>query len=1241
MSSLSTGQQLLPGASIGRAFSLVPDLHEVTLSDGLDVATALAELQDLPWVAYAEPDFTVRTTATPDDPRFDEMWGLDNLGQTGGTSDADIDAPGAWDVHTGSGNTVVAVIDTGVDWTHPDLAENLWVNQGEFNGLAGVDDDGNGYVDDIHGYDFFNDDGNPMDDNGHGTHVAGTIGAVGNNGVGVTGVNWDVQIMGLKFLGSDGSGSGSDAIEALEYAVANGATISNNSYGGDPFSQIFLDAITAARNAGHLFVAAAGNGDIFGIGLNNDLTPFYPSGYNSENVLAVAAVDHNDQLATFSNYGATTVDVAAPGVNILSTQPGGGYQVLSGTSMATPHVTGLAALVWDANPDWTYNQVIDQIVGTVDVLPGLNGLTATGGRINAASALGNPEPPPPPPPPATLPHEDDFNDGTADNFLVRAGTWDTAGNRFNVSPSASNDEAPLYAVLPFQEPLPADLEIQARLNADQGYVEVFGIVFSDFLTNAFVIFDYQDDADFRFAGADMDNDQWVVGRYNSGTWTIDAAASETLNSAVNYDVRILIENDSNLTIEANGVEKLSKVFSTPITDGDLGLGTRNSSSHFDNLLVQEFIPPPPPAPLPYAEDFDDGLAELFDINSGNWAVESGRFRTQSTGGDAVSTLRLAEPLPADLELQATLFSELSGVQQNGFLVFDYQGPTDFKYAGAFVGTDRWAIGHRTSSGWVDDATFTQAIDTATDYDLQLVIQDDQQVGLNVDGVELVTHLFSDVVTDGKLGLAARSAATQFDDVLIQDYVPPPPPPPVTLPVNVDFDDGTADLFAIQSGNWFVGAGTYLGGPTAGSDAVSILGITETLPADVELVATLHAEPSGVQQNGFVIFDYQGPLDFKYAGAFVGANRWAIGRRTAAGWGDLETQSQTVFADTDYRLQVVIDDLDEVRLIVDGVELVSHVFGDAVNDGAIGLGTRAATSRFDDVVVQEFIPPPPPPPVTLPVNEDFEDGVADLFAIQSGSWTVEAGRYVASPIAGSDAISTLALPSPLPPDMQLSAILQAEPVGVQQNGFVIFDYQSPTDFKFAGAFVGTNKWSIGHRSSSGWIKDVVFNQTINAATDYALDAVVQNATDVTVVVDGVTVGNYVFGDAVNDGAVGIGTRQATSQFDDVLIQALGGTAAQSATSLATSRRGFAELSGAVDAGDGEGPVTDVPVVRLPLSEHERVDESLIAAERLKQADRKSRQRSMPYAPLDLDFADRGLLNTALDEELLDELVTSLL
>ncbi|MBN2474057.1 MAG: S8 family serine peptidase [Pirellulales bacterium] len=346
-------------------------------------------------VASYELDVVQKLQATPDDPQYERLWGLENAGQTGGTAGADIEAEAAWDISTGAGSIVVGVIDTGVDYTHPDLAANIWTNPGEIAG-NGFDDDGNGFVDDVHGYDFVNNDGDPMDDHNHGTHVAGTIAAEGNNGSGIVGVNWSSSIMGLKFLSASGSGYTSDAVRAVNYATMMrtqygvNVRLTNNSWGGGGYSSALAAAIAAGGDAGMLFVAAAGND-----GANNDLSPHYPSDYELPNVLSVAASDDADNLAWFSNYGVSTVHLAAPGVSIYSTITGGGYASYSGTSMATPHVSGVAALAWSVTPTATVAEIRGAILQGTDVLASLSGTTTTGGRLNAYHTLqlvGSPDP---------------------------------------------------------------------------------------------------------------------------------------------------------------------------------------------------------------------------------------------------------------------------------------------------------------------------------------------------------------------------------------------------------------------------------------------------------------------------------------------------------------------------------------------------------------------------------------------------------------------------------------------------------------------------------------------------------------------------------------------------------------------------------------------------------------------------------------------------------------------------------
>ena len=374
----------LGGARLGDSLAIGQGMHEVVLPAGVDVSTALEAFLGQDSVVFAEPNYRISLDETniPDDSYFTSLWGLNNTGQTGGTADADIDAAEAWSITTGSSSTIVAVIDTGVDYNHVDLAANMWTNSGETQG-DGIDNDGNGYVDDYYGWDWSNNDNDPMDDHSHGTHVAGTIGAVGDNGLGVVGVNWQVQIMALKVMDASGSGYLSDAAKALDYAVNQGAVVSNHSYSGTSYSSTLYNAIVNARNHDHIVVAAAGNN-----GTNNDQTLRYPASYDVDNVITVAATDHRDNLASWSNYGVSTVDLAAPGVSIRSTTPNNGYGYKSGTSMATPHVAGAVALVHSAYPDWDYAQLRDAILDNVDPTASVATKTITGGRLNVANVLG-------------------------------------------------------------------------------------------------------------------------------------------------------------------------------------------------------------------------------------------------------------------------------------------------------------------------------------------------------------------------------------------------------------------------------------------------------------------------------------------------------------------------------------------------------------------------------------------------------------------------------------------------------------------------------------------------------------------------------------------------------------------------------------------------------------------------------------------------------------------------------------
>ncbi len=362
------------GARVTRAYRLVPGLELLTLA-APPVRAARSVLPAIardPHVLYALPDVAYRVQSAPDDPLFGEQWGMESIG-----------APEAWARTTGSPSVVVAVLDTGITLNHPDLQADIWTNANPGQ---------HGYVGDVHGWNFIAGNNNPSDDFGHGTHVSGIIGAVGNNSLGVSGVNWSVSLMPLKICNGEGICNLSDEIAALEYAVEHGAKIANASFGGVYGGyQPEKEAIAAAGNAGLLYVAAAGNE-----AGSDDVTPFYPASYPLENIISVAATTRSNGLASFSNYGPNSVDLGAPGQEILSTLPttgplssSTGYGYLSGTSMATPHVAGSAALLWSEHPSWTMQQIRARLLSTTRPLASLAGEVSTCGELDLATATDN------------------------------------------------------------------------------------------------------------------------------------------------------------------------------------------------------------------------------------------------------------------------------------------------------------------------------------------------------------------------------------------------------------------------------------------------------------------------------------------------------------------------------------------------------------------------------------------------------------------------------------------------------------------------------------------------------------------------------------------------------------------------------------------------------------------------------------------------------------------------------------
>jgi subtilisin family serine protease len=381
----ATDQQLAPlrGASAKSVKSFKNKKGKIVkLRHGITPEEAVKKLKKYSNVKYACLNYIRRACLTPNDPGYSNQWAWPK-----------IDAPSAWDITTGDNTITVGVLDSGIDLDHPDLQDNIWVNQLEADGIPGVDDDNNGYIDDINGWNTITDSPTPADDHGHGSHCSGIIGAVAENGIGGVGANWAISIMPLKFLDSDGDGLDSNAIKCIDYAIATKAAgscdlqILSNSWGGFGKSPALKAAIERARDAGIIFVASAGN-ETYNI--DSSGCTYHPGGLNVSNIVSVAATTTSDRIAGFSNYGSSLCTLAAPGVDILSCDNLGGFDSYSGTSASCAFVSGVFALTLSANSSLTIDQLIDQVLVNVDPLrASQQNRTSTGGRLNANRAVAN------------------------------------------------------------------------------------------------------------------------------------------------------------------------------------------------------------------------------------------------------------------------------------------------------------------------------------------------------------------------------------------------------------------------------------------------------------------------------------------------------------------------------------------------------------------------------------------------------------------------------------------------------------------------------------------------------------------------------------------------------------------------------------------------------------------------------------------------------------------------------------
>lgn len=389
-----------------------------------------------------------------------------------------------------------------------------------------------------------------------------------------------------------------------------------------------------------------------------------------------------------------------------------------------------------------------------------------------------------------------------------------------------------------------------------------------------------------------------------------------------------------------------------------GGGTANNPVDWNSLSAQTggHCNKAPVASFSYSDNFDNGTANNIDVVSGTGGVVNGQYQisSQGSGGDAISLLQFSDPLPANVELTALIeandvtTTELS----NSFIIFDYQSPTDFKFAGAYAGVDQWVIGHRDDTGWNTDVYVDANLDAFTQYDLNVVIEDTGHVTLYSGGVARVSFIYNESLTDGGLGLATKNSTARYDDLSVTEYTGSPNAG--ALPLQETFDDGTAGNMVLQTGGATLTDGSYQLMAAPGLDGLSTVAVDGTLPADLQISATINANggTSAFLSNAFIIFDYHSPTDFKWAGAYVGVDQWAIGHRDASGWVTDSWVGAKLDPYVDYSIQVNISSSGLVTLSAGGVEQVSFDYGTTLTDGSVGVGTKTAIARFDNIEISD-------------------------------------------------------------------------------------------------------------------------------------------------------------------------------------------------------------------------------------------------------------------------------------------------
>ena len=868
-------------------------------------------------------------TIVPDDPGYPNQYAPPLIGM--GT---------AWGATTGSRAVIAAVVDSGIDLTHPDLAANIWTNPREIPD-NGLDDDANGFVDDSRGWNFIDGTKSVQDVYGHGTHVSGIIGAVGNNGRGIAGLNWQVTIMPLKILNDRGVGTVGAAIAAINYATlmrrdfeAN-IVVSNNSWGATAgFSQVLQDAIKLLGETGPLFIAAAGNN-----AGNNDVTPRYPSSYELPNVIAVAATDSADALASFSNYGATSVDLGAPGVSIYSTFPGNNYGSMSGTSMAAPQVAGAVALLTAAKPGLTPIEARAAILGSVESVPGLAGKTVTGGRLNVDAALRSlgitpivpPPPPTPPPPPqnATLPFADEFN--TIDSSFV-SGFWATRLGSIGTQNQQAVSQVAGTSIMTLNGLAVADSITQAFVNVRTG-------------TSAGLVARYTGTGDKRmyaatvaFDGGGFTSRIW---RNTGTTWATLATGRLPAGSGV---LRFEVIGSS-LAVFFNGV-RVAAAFDALITGaGAIGARALGAGVSFDNYAA---VAPTPPTPgivtLPFSDDFNRPDTTYV---SANWTKRVGSITLTSNAVVSrvagASVMTLANLAVADSAVQA--FVNVGTASSVG-IVSRYAGPGDTnmyvgalsRVAGGYVGR----IWRHSGAGWVQLATGA-AVGGSGTLRFETV---GSSLTLSLNGRQIAAAFDTGITRVGAVGLRFVAPGASADNFLATALVPP-----LTINGELPFtDDFNRPDDTYVSGFWTKTIGNVV---LAGNRLASRIEGTSILMLNGVSIADSRAQvQADVRGGGTVglVARYGGVGDRQmYTASLTRADTGFVGRlwRNVGGVWTLLASAATADGVGLLAFDVVGSSL---KLSLDGVLLVSARDTFISGPGRIGIrliGTGAADDYFVD------------------------------------------------------------------------------------------------------------------------------------------------------------------------------------------------------------------------------------------------------------------------------------------------------